>query len=136
MPLIAVRADPALVPVVKAGDVGAVQPVLAIAFAERDFLRRLFRDGLLKVGEMRVIIVADRAHGEAARAIAERADDAQQPLPEAVDVARARHLLLLGTRRVDESLEELQDGRKPELLRFGGARAFVDAEMQHGVGGA
>ena len=131
---IAFGPDPAPVPVVEAGDVGALRAVVAIALAERDLLRCLFRDRLLRVGEMGVIVVADRADGEAARTIAERADDAQQSLPEAVDVARARHLCLSRRRRVDEALEELQDGGEAELLRLGGAGALVDAEMQHGVG--
>ena len=69
---IAVGPDPAPIPVVEPGDIGAVGAIVAIAFAERDLLRRLFRDRLLRIGKVRVIVVADRADGEAARTVAER----------------------------------------------------------------
>src|SRR5262249_3644103 len=134
--LVALRPDPALVPIAQAGDRGALGAVLAIALAERDLLGRPFRNGFLRIGEMRMIVVADRAHGETARTIAERADDAKEPLPEAEHLARARHLGFFGARRIDEALEELQYGGKSELLRLGGTGALVDAEMQHRIGRA
>ena len=63
-------------------------------------------------------------------------DDAQEALPESEHFARHGHFGFPGRRRVDEALEELQDGGEAELLRLGGAGALVDAEMQHRVGRA
>ena len=86
---------------------------------------------------MRVIVVADRAHREAARAVAERADHAQQPLPEAEEVARAeRSAVLSSSGRSIIRSKNLQDLREAELLRLGRARALVDAPVQHRVGRA
>ena len=126
--LVALRPYPAPVPIVEAGNFGAVGAIVAIAFAERDLLRRLFRNGFLKIGEVGVVVVADGADRKTARTIAERTDDPQQSLPETEDIARARHTLLFRERRIDETPEELQDGGKAEFLRFGGAGALVDAE--------
>ena len=84
---------------------------------------------------MGVISVPHRAHGETARTVAERADDAQQPLPETEDLAVGEHRALVLGRRAEKPLPALQDGREPELLRLGGARPLVDAEMPDGIGG-
>jgi hypothetical protein len=78
------------------------------------------RDLLLDIGEVRVVVVADRAHREAARAIAERPDHAQQPLPEAEQVARAHGCLAL-LYAVSKYGRKLRDLRKAEFLRLGGA---------------
>src|SRR5688572_24522750 len=59
--------------------------------AERDLLRRALRDLLLEFREMRVVVIAHRADREAARAVAEGADHAQQALPEAEQVALLQH---------------------------------------------
>src|SRR5438477_6262740 len=45
-------------------------------FLDGGLLRRALGDHLLHLGEMRVVVVADRAYREATRAVAERADDA------------------------------------------------------------
>src|SRR5512138_2077499 len=86
--LVAFGPDPARIPLGQAGDRLAVLSRLLPAPLRRDFLRRLFRNRLVQLGKVRVIVVADRTHREAARAVAERADDAQQALPEAEQVAR------------------------------------------------
>ena len=85
---------------------------------------------------MGVVVVADRAHRQAARAITERTDHPQQALPEAEQVARHRHLVLGSMVGIDELLEELGDLAKAEFLRLGGAGAFVDAPLQHRIGRA
>ena len=135
--LVAFRADPAAVVFGKSRDrCAGVRAVLLPGLAERDLLGRPFRDDLLHVGKMRVIVVADRADREAARAIAERADHPQQALPEPEHVARGGRRSPLRRRHVDETFEELQDGGEAELLRLGRAGALVDPEMQHRVGRA
>src|SRR5262249_41483552 len=80
--LVAFRADPARVPFRQTGNRLPSFARLAPALLDLFLLRRALRDFLLHVGEMRVIVVAHWTHGEAARAVAERADDAQQALPE------------------------------------------------------
>src|SRR5215470_5433176 len=138
--LIAVRTDPAHVPLRKAGQLARAAVVLRARllepFDERDLLRRLLGDHLLHVREVGVVVVPDGAHREAARTVAERADDAQQPLPEAEEVARAehRHLVLAGT--LDHAVEELEDLREAEFLRLGRALSLGDPPVQHRVGGA
>src|SRR5205814_1230128 len=88
-PLVAFRPDPARVPVRESGDRLARFARLAPAFLNLLFLWRAFGDVLVHVGEVRVIVVADRADREAARAVAERADDAQQTPPETKQAAHA-----------------------------------------------
>src|SRR5688572_28854865 len=85
--LVALLADPADIPFVEAGKVMAFLARFLELRGFRHLLRRLLGNLLLDVGEMRVVVVADRAHREAARAIAERADDAQEALPEAEEIA-------------------------------------------------
>src|SRR6185436_1105369 len=104
-----------------------------VGLAERDLFRRALGDRLLNVREMGVVVVADRADREAAGAVAERANDAQQALPEAEQVTRRHHLVLFFGARVDEAVEELGDLRKAEFLRLGGAGPLVDAEMQDSI---
>src|SRR5262245_25432324 len=82
-PLVAFFADPADVPLVEAGQVVAFLARLLEFGGLRGLLGRPLRNDFLDVGEVRVIVVAHRADREAARAIAKRADHAQQALPEA-----------------------------------------------------
>src|SRR5262245_27729737 len=108
--LVALLADPAHVPFVEAGQLVAGLAVFLVLFLQGDFLRRLLRDVLLHLGEVRVVVVAHRADREAARAVAERADHAQQALPEAEQVDGLHQPGLLRGRRVDDALHELQHG--------------------------
>src|SRR5687767_6837556 len=132
-PFVAGFTDPADVPL---GQSGQRLAFLARALELRrlgDFLRRLLRDLLLDVGEVRVVVVAHRAHREAARAVAERADHAQEALPETEQVARLDGLLLFLRGKRDEFLHEVGDRHVAELLRLGGARRLVEAPLPHGV---
>src|SRR5205823_15082774 len=63
----------------------------------------------------------------------ERADDAQQPLPKAEQVARLQHRRALFRWGVDHALHELQHRHEAELLRLRGAAALVDSPVQHRV---
>src|SRR5687767_8941279 len=135
-PLVTVFADPANVPFRKSREALAFLARLLELGGLGHLLRRLLRDVLLDVGKVRVIVVADRAHREAAWAVAERADHAQQALPEAEQVARPKGLFLLLGREADELLHELGDGHEAEFLRLGGARRFVQAPLPHRVGRA
>src|SRR5690606_15076946 len=128
--LVAVGPDPADVPVAEPRDLGAALARLLEALGLLDLLGRLLGDHLLRVRKIGVIVVADRADGEAARTVAERADDAQQALPEAEEIARAHHPDLLFLGRIDHLVEETRDLRIAELLCLGRAAALVDAEMQ------
>ena len=83
-----------------------------------------------------MVVVAHRAHREAARAVAEGAHHAQEALPEAEEVARLQHRRALERRRIDDALHELQHGHEAEFLRLGGAGALVDAPVLHRVGRA
>src|SRR4051812_24828019 len=98
-----------------------MRPFLAREFESGrlgDFLRRLLRDVLLDVGKMRVVVVAHRTDCKAARTVAERADDAQQTLPEAEEIARAhRRFRLFACAQVEEAIEELGDLGEAEFLR-------------------
>src|SRR3954465_4570508 len=133
-PLVALRPHPARIPFGQPGDRLSGLARLAPALLDRIFLRRALGDLLLHVGEMGVIIVADRADGEAARAVAERADDAQQALPEAEEIARAQGgFSLFGSFLFKELVEKLGDLRKTELLRLGRARRLVEAPLAHRV---
>src|SRR5581483_3798100 len=69
--LVALGPDPARVPFGEAGNRGALFARGAPAFLNFVFLRRALRDVLLHIGEMGVVVVADRAHREATRAVAE-----------------------------------------------------------------
>src|SRR5262249_57427296 len=111
-------------------------PALLESFSQRNLFRCLFRNRPLHVHEMGVIVVADRTDGKTAGTVAERADHAQEPLPETEYIARARHGSFLPARSIDETIEELQDGRESEFLRLACAGALVDPEMQDGIGGA
>ena len=84
---------------------------------------------LLQWGEMRVIVVPDRTNGEAAKTIAEGADDAEQPLPEAEEIARADHVGLCVIRRIDVAIEKAKDLAEAEFLRRGGAGSLLDVEV-------
>src|SRR5687767_11452264 len=132
-PLVTVFADPANVPFRKSREALAFLARLLELGGLGHLLGRLLRDVLLDVGEMRVIVVADRAHREAARAVAERADHAQQALPEAEQVARAKRFLLLLRRHADELAHEVGDRHVAELLRLGGAAGLVEAPLLHRV---
>src|SRR5215475_1187684 len=138
--LVAVRTDPAHVPLRKAGQLARAAVVLRTRLLEPldecSLLGRLLGDHLLHVREVRVIVVPDRAHREAARTVAERADDAQQPLPEAEEVARLEHRHLVVTGTLDHAVEELEDLREAEFLRLGRALSLGDAPVEHRVGGA
>src|SRR5262245_6624606 len=95
--LVTIRSDPTHIPIVEARDrIAPLARVLA-RLGEGHFLLSFFWNYLLRLGEMRVVIVAHRADRKTARAIAERTNDAQQPLPETEMIARAHHRdLLLG----------------------------------------
>ena len=83
-----------------------------------------------------MIVVAGRADRHAARAVAERAGDPQQALPQAEDVAVADYpLAALG---VGFEIVQHEGGRDAvaELLGRLGAVALVQAVMQNGVGRA
>src|SRR5438067_489632 len=82
-PLVALGAHPARVPFGQPAARFAFFARLLPFLLDRGFLRRALGNHFLHFGEMRVIVVAHRADGEAARAVAEGAHDAQQPLPEA-----------------------------------------------------
>src|SRR3954466_9757008 len=69
--LIAVGSDPARIPLGQAAARLASLARLLPFLLDRGLLRRALGNHLLRLGKMRVIVVADRAHGEAARAIAE-----------------------------------------------------------------
>src|SRR5581483_11170569 len=131
--LVAFLADPAHVPLRKPGQLA---PRLARGLEARRlsrFFGCLFRDLLLDVRKVRVVIVADRAHRQAARAVAEGTDHAQQALPEAEQLPRAqRRLLLLGA-EVEETVEEIGHRHIAEFLRLGGAGALVEPPLSHGV---
>jgi len=81
--LVALLADPADVPLRKPGQVVAFLARLLEALCLRHLFRRLLGNDFLDVGEVSVVVVADRAYRQAARAVAERADYAQQALLEA-----------------------------------------------------
>ncbi len=83
-----------------------------------------------------MVVVADGADGEAARAVAERADDAQEPLPEAENVAALDRFRLLVVRLLNEGVEEFGDLHVAEFLRLDRTAALVDAEVEHGIRGA
>src|SRR5580692_3305636 len=78
---------------------------------------------------MRVIIVPDRTNGEAARTIAEGADDAEQPLPEAEEIARADHVELWVIRRIDVAIEKAKDLAEDEFPRRCGAGPLLDVKV-------
>src|SRR6185503_11517602 len=134
--LVALLADPADVPLGQSRQVVALLARLLEALRLRHLLRRLLGDLLLDVGEVRVVVVADRAHRQAARAVAERADHAQQALPEAEQVSRAKCLLLLFRRKIQESAHEIRNRHEAEFLRLGGAGGLVEPPLAHGVGRA
>src|SRR3984893_15321315 len=139
-PFVTFRPDPANVPVGKsAASLAAFSSSLHL-LGERDLLRCLLRDELLRPGEVRVIVVADGTDRQAPRAITEGADHAQQPLPEAEEIPRARHRheILRGRAlrlRIQGAPEKFQDLGEAELLCVLGAAALVDAEMQHRIAG-
>src|SRR4029453_14914927 len=84
-----------------------------------------------------VVVVADGTDGQAARTVAEGADHAKQPLPDAEPlVARERSRLGLGTFLADESAEDSQDRREAELLCKGRAQALVEPPVLDRVGRA
>ena len=85
--LVTVRSNPTDVPLIEPGDLVPVRAVLLVGFSQGNLVRGLFGNVLLQVRQVRVIVVAHRANGQATRAIAERADDAQKPLPEAEQLA-------------------------------------------------
>src|SRR5258706_8731090 len=131
--LVALLAHPAHIPFRQAGDIRALLSRFLELLLNGNRLRRLLRDLLLRLGEVHVVVVAHRAHREAARAVAEGADHAQQALPEAEEIDRLQHLRFFRRRCVDHLLHELEHGHEAELLRLGGAGALVDAPVLHGV---
>src|SRR4051812_32265519 len=91
-PLVAFRPDPPLVPFGQARQLrlrGARlmgDTFCLVLLGERHLLGCLFGNHFLDIGKMRVVIVSDRADGQAPRAIAERSHHPQQPLPEPEEV--------------------------------------------------
>src|SRR5258706_11371721 len=67
--LVAFLADPAHVPLRQAGQIGARLAVALEFLMQSDLLWRFFGDVLLNLGQVRVVVVADRAHCKAARAV-------------------------------------------------------------------
>src|SRR5919199_118549 len=65
--LVSVRPDPAPVPFRESRDRRAGFAVLLVLLLQRVLLRRALGNVLVYIGEMRVVVVADRANGEAAR---------------------------------------------------------------------
>src|SRR5215468_11011181 len=103
----------------------------------RDFLVVLLRDLPLRLLEKPVVVVADGADRETARAVPERADHAQEPLPDAEPlVAPERRQLCVSALGADEAAEYAQDRREAELLREGRAAALVEPPVLNGVGRA
>src|SRR5262249_10876718 len=120
-PVIAVGSDPADVPRVEPVDRLPASARILASLGEGDLFGRLLRNDLLRFGEMRVIVVADRADRKTARTVAERADDPQQPLPEAKVIARAHHRdQCIGRSaprlRVDALFPKLQNHSHPYFL--------------------
>src|SRR5207253_6235951 len=131
-PLVAVRPDPADVPCVEPGHRIPTPARRDPLLAQRRLLGGLFRNDFLLLGKMGMIIIAHRTDRKATWTVAERADDAQQSLPESEHIARAHHCNKLSAPRaarvgIDHAVEETQDLRKTELLRVFGAPPFVDA---------
>src|SRR3990167_5879414 len=100
--LVALGANPACVPVGQSRQLLAFAAVvrgtrLPVPLAECHLLRSFLGDHFLDLGKMGVIVVADRTHGQTPRAIAERANNPQEALPEAEEVTRSEglHLVLL-----------------------------------------
>src|SRR5262249_12778131 len=103
----------------------------------RDFLVVLLGNLALRVLQEPVVVVAHGADGETARAVAERADDAQEPLPDAEPlVARERLALGAGADGAHEPTDDPQDRREAELLREGGTAALVESPVQDRIGRA
>src|SRR4029077_2280140 len=76
-PLVALGTDPADVPSVETGDRLTALARRLTRLRARHLLVRLLRDRFLRIGEIRMIIIAHGTYGETARAIAERANDTQ-----------------------------------------------------------
>src|SRR5258705_9525489 len=70
--LVALGPDPARVPLREPGDRLAFLAVGLPLPAQRQFLRRALGNRLLEFSQVRVVVVADRADREAARAVAKR----------------------------------------------------------------
>src|SRR3954465_7367176 len=96
--LVALGPDPAAIPFGQPGDRRAGFAIVLVLLVQGVLLGRALGNVLVHVREVRVIVVADRTHREAARAVAEGADHAQQALPEAEQVARLQHLRTLRCR--------------------------------------
>src|SRR5262249_24476179 len=130
-------ADPAHAPVGHAAD-----RLTPLPDAEQLARPRPLRVGLLGnlsmgILEEAVVVVADRAHGVAARAVAEGADDAQEPLPDAEPlVAAERAELCCAAVAPNKRAEDADDRGEAELLSERRAQALVESPVLDGVGRA
>src|SRR5262245_53382433 len=87
--------------------------------------------------EKAVVAVADRTDGEAARTVAEGADDAQQPLPDAEPLVAAQRLELRPVAvAAQERAEDADDRGEAELLSERRAETLVEPPGLDRVGGA
>src|SRR5262245_54264621 len=87
--------------------------------------------------EKAVVAVADRADGEAARTVAEGADDTQEPLPDAEPlVAAQRPELRPVAVAAQERAEDADDRGEAELLGERRAETLVEAPVLDRVGRA
>src|SRR5262249_49027872 len=97
----------------------------------------LLRDLTMGVLEEAIVVLADRADGEAARAVTEGADDAQEPLPDAKPlVAAQRAELRCAAVTANECTEDADDRGEAELRREGRAETLVEAPVLDRVGRA
>jgi len=87
----------------------------------------------LDVGEVGVVVVAYRAHRETARTVAERADDAQQALPEAEQVSGHHGGFFLLRGQIEILIEKLGDLTKAKFLRLGRAGCLVQPPLPHRI---
>src|SRR4029450_10992904 len=95
--------------------------------------------GNLTVGvlEKPVVIVADRTDGETARAVAEGADDAQEPLPDTEPLVAAGRAEVARTGLTPHERAKASDDRgEAELLRERRAQPLVEAPVLDRVGRA
>src|SRR4051812_38706715 len=84
--LVALGADPAPIPLGQARNRRPGFAVVLVLLVQNVFFRRALGYVLLHIREVRVIVVAHRAHREAARAVAKRSHHPEQALPEAEEI--------------------------------------------------